>query len=260
MARDAGCEVVTYGLREGDFHAADIRFGTHGMCFRMSCPAGEIEISTRLAGSMNVLNLLAASAAAAARGLPLEEIVHGVKSARQVPGRFEVVDCGQPFTVIVDYAHTEDALRNLLTFARQWARRPGEKSSGEGRVILVFGCGGDRDRTKRPRMGRAAGEGSDFAVATSDNPRSEDPAAILAEMLPGLEASGRNFTVEPDRTKAIRLAIAEARENDVVAIAGKGHEKVQIFRDGTIPFDDVAVAHQAILDRLAEPGNGRGSV
>jgi UDP-N-acetylmuramoyl-L-alanyl-D-glutamate--2,6-diaminopimelate ligase len=256
IARDAGCEVVTYALEEGDFHAADIRFGTHGMCFRMLSPAGEIELSTRLAGSMNVLNLLAASAAATARGLSLAEIAQGVKNARQVPGRFEAVDCGQPFTVVVDYAHTEDALRNLLKLARQWVHRPGQKSRRDGRVIVVFGCGGDRDRTKRPRMGRAAGEGSDFAVATSDNPRSEDPAAILAEILPGLETSGEKFIIEPDRTKAIRKAIAEARENDVVAIAGKGHEKVQILGSQKIPFDDVAFAREAILDRMSDSRTG----
>ena len=150
-----------------------------------------------------------------------------------VPGRFQPVDAGQPFTVIVDYAHTDDALRNLTALARQMtARSPTAASSP------LFGCGGDRDRTKRPKMGQAAGEGSDFVVATSDNPRSEDPRAILAEIEPGLKATGVRYTVEPDRAAAIHLALAEAKPDDIVLIAGKGHEKEQILADRTIPFDD----------------------
>jgi UDP-N-acetylmuramoyl-L-alanyl-D-glutamate--2,6-diaminopimelate ligase len=148
------------------------------------------------------------------------------------------VDAGQPFTVIVDYAHTDDALRNLTGLARQMA-------SG-GRVITLFGCGGDRDRTKRPRMGEAAGHGSDFVVATSDNPRSEDPLAILAELEPGLKATGVKYAIEADRSTAIRVALNEARPGDVVLIAGKGHEKEQILADRTIPFDDAEVARAAL--------------
>lgn len=254
LARSAGSEVSTFGLDAGDFHAGGLEFGRQGTRFRMTTTAGESELHTRLAGTANVLNLLAASAAAMARGLSLEEIVRGVKSARQVPGRFETVDCGQPFTVIVDYAHTDDALRNVVQLARQWASARG------GRVMMVFGCGGDRDRGKRPRMGRAAGEGSDFVVVTSDNPRSEDPGTILSEILPGVEASGAAFVVEPDRMLAIRIAMAEAREDDVVVIAGKGHEKVQILRDRTIPFDDVAVARQAILDLQKAATGGQQNV
>ena len=203
-------------------------------------------MQTHLPGPVNVLNLLAASAAAMARGLSHEEIAHGVEAIAYVPGRFQTVNCGQPFTVAVDYAHTDDALRNLTRLARQLA------TPRHGRVITVFGCGGDRDRTKRPRMGQAAGEGSDFVVATSDNPRSENPAAILDEILPGLKASGVKFEVEPDRASAIRVAVGAAKENDVVLIAGKGHEKVQVLRDRTIPFDDAAEARDALLERYGK--------
>jgi UDP-N-acetylmuramoyl-L-alanyl-D-glutamate--2,6-diaminopimelate ligase len=248
LARAAGSEVVTYGLEQGDFHAMDIQLAAQSTRFRLVTPGGETDLHTHLAGPVNVLNLLAASAAAMARGLTLEEIARGVENIDSVPGRFQTVSCGQPFTVVIDYAHTDDALRNVTRLARLLA------SPRNGHVITVFGCGGDRDRTKRPRMGRAAGEGSDFVVATSDNPRSEEPTAILAEILPGLEAGGARFTVEPDRARAIRLAIAEAHDNDVVVIAGKGHEKMQILRDRTIPFDDAEQARQALFERFSTAG------
>lgn len=243
MARAAGCEVVEFGLNGGDFRAADLQLGANGTRFRMMTPTGSIELHTHLPGPVNVLNLLAASAAAMARGLTHEEIVRGVEAIAYVPGRFQTVDCGQPFTVAVDYAHTDDALRNVTRLARQLA------APRNGRVITVFGCGGDRDRSKRPRMGLAAGEGSDFVVATSDNPRTENPDEILLEILPGLKTSGVKFEVEADRASAIRLAVREAQENDVVVIAGKGHEKVQILRDRTIPFDDAEKAREALLER-----------
>jgi UDP-N-acetylmuramoyl-L-alanyl-D-glutamate--2,6-diaminopimelate ligase len=159
-----------------------------------------------------------------------------------VPGRFERVDCGQPFTVVVDYAHTDDALRNLTALAREFVSRGG----GTARVLTVFGCGGDRDRAKRPLMGEAAGRGSDFVVLTSDNPRSEDPRAIINDALVGLQKTGVKYTVEVDRRKAIALAIAEAHPGDIVLLAGKGHEKVQVTREGSHPFDDVEVAREAL--------------
>jgi len=246
LARSTGCEIVTYGLDDGDFRATNVQLAANGTRFRMITPDGEIDLHTYLPGPVNVLNLLAASTAALARGLTREEIVRGVESIACVPGRFQTVDCGQPFTVAIDYAHTDDALRNVTRLARQLA------APRNGRVITVFGCGGDRDRAKRPKMGRAAGDGSDFVVATSDNPRSENPDAILTEILPGLTASGVRFTVEPDRADAIRLAVDEARENDVVVIAGKGHEKVQILHHSTIPFDDVEEAREALLERYGK--------
>jgi UDP-N-acetylmuramoyl-L-alanyl-D-glutamate--2,6-diaminopimelate ligase len=246
MASAAGSEVVEFGLNRGDFRAADVQLAANGTRFRMITPTGNIELHTQLPGPVNVLNLLGASAAAIARGLTHEEIERGVETIAYVPGRFQTVDCGQSFTVAVDYAHTDDALRNVTRLARQLA------APRQGRVITVFGCGGDRDRTKRPRMGLAAGEGSDFVVATSDNPRSENPDAILLEILPGLKQSGVKFAVEPDRANAIRFAVREAQENDVVVIAGKGHEKVQILRDRTIPFDDAEQAREALLERYGK--------
>ena len=158
----------------------------------------------------------------------------------RVPGRFERVDCGQPFTVVVDYAHTDDALRNLTSLAREFV---GHTS---GRVITVFGCGGDRDRSKRPLMGEAAGRGSDFVVLTSDNPRSEDPLTIINDAVVGLQRSGVKYLSEPDRRAAIHFAIGEARPSEIVLIAGKGHEKVQITNDRVVPFDDHEVAAEAL--------------
>ena len=152
------------------------------------------------------------------------------------------MDCGQPFTVVVDYAHTDDALRNLTALAREFVQHAGPK----GRVITVFGCGGDRDRAKRPLMGEAAGRGSDFVVLTSDNPRSEDPLAIINDAMVGLQRSGVTYKTDPDRKAAITLAIEEANPGDIVLIAGKGHEKVQITREGSIPFDDAKVAHKVL--------------
>jgi UDP-N-acetylmuramoyl-L-alanyl-D-glutamate--2,6-diaminopimelate ligase len=157
------------------------------------------------------------------------------------------VDGGQPFTVIVDYAHTDDALRNLIALARQMTAPTG------GRVITLFGCGGDRDRTKRPKMGQAAGQASDLVIATSDNPRSEDPLAILAEIEPGLKTTEAHYTIEPDRAAAIKLALQKAEPRDVVLIAGKGHEKTQILATGSIPFDDSEIA----LSTLAQLGYGK---
>jgi UDP-N-acetylmuramoyl-L-alanyl-D-glutamate--2,6-diaminopimelate ligase len=191
---------------------------------------------------VNVYNVLAASAAAYARGCKGEAIANGVHNLSRVPGRFERVDCRQPFTVVVDYAHTDDALRNLTSLAREFV-----KASG-GRVITVFGCGGDRDRSKRPLMGEAAGNGSDFVVLTSDNPRSEDPLAIINDALVGLQRSGAKYSIENDRRAAIHLAIGEARADDIVLIAGKGHEQVQITRIGTVPFDDTQIAAEALRD------------
>jgi len=160
------------------------------------------------------------------------------------PFRFEVVPSPNDLTVVVDYAHTDDALRNLISLARELVKERG------GRVITLFGCGGDRDRTKRPKMGRAAGEGSDLVVLTSDNPRSEDPMAIIEEALAGVKETGTACIVEEDRAGAIEIAIRAARSGDIVLLAGKGHEKVQISKDGTVPFDDVTVS-AAVLRELA---------
>ncbi len=244
-ARRAGAEVRLYGIDQSDkcdWRVVNYSLLPSGAELEIETPAGSAKVISPLAGEVNILNLLAAFTAAHARGVPFEPLIESIPNLKPVPGRFQSVDAGQPFTVIVDYAHTDDALRNLILLAR---RITAQKSA---RVITVFGCGGDRDRTKRPKMGLAAGQGSDFVVATSDNPRSEDPMAILAEIEPGLKASGTRYVIEPDRAAAISLALHEAKADDVVLIAGKGHEKEQILAGCTIPFDDAQVAFAALSD------------
>jgi UDP-N-acetylmuramoyl-L-alanyl-D-glutamate--2,6-diaminopimelate ligase len=254
FARGQGSQVSTYGWSKADFHARDVAMTARGTQFRLICPQGSIKISSPLIGRVNVYNILAASAAALGRGCSLESVAQGVRTLKAVPGRFERVDCGQPFTVVVDYAHTDDALRNLTSLAGEFVKQ------NSGRVITVFGCGGDRDRSKRPLMGEAAGQGSDFVVLTSDNPRSEDPLAIINDAVIGLQRSGARYRTEPNRRAAIALAIGEARAGDIVLIAGKGHEKVQITPAGAIPFDDREVAAD-VLRKLGyeNPSNQEGT-
>jgi UDP-N-acetylmuramoyl-L-alanyl-D-glutamate--2,6-diaminopimelate ligase len=244
FSRKRSAVTLTYGWERGDFHTENVDISPRGTRFEMATPQEEekIPIFSPLIGRVNVYNILAAAAAGYARGCGSQAIARGVESLTHVPGRFERVDCGQPFTVVVDYAHTDDALRNLTALAREFVSRDG----GTARVLTVFGCGGDRDRAKRPLMGEAAGRGSDFVALTSDNPRSEDPCAIINDALVGLQKAGAKYTVEADRRKAIELATAEARPGDIVLIAGKGHEKVQVTRDGPHPFDDVEVAREAL--------------
>ncbi len=192
-------------------------------------------IQVGLGGTFNSMNSLAAATAAAALGVPPAAISVGLRAARPVPGRFEPVDAGQPFTVIVDFAHTPDGLREVLGAARA--------ASGDGRVIAVFGCGGDRDREKRPMMGAVAAELADFVVVTSDNPRSEDPLAIINAVVEGVAGDYRDRVVsEPDRRRAFAVAFRKANPGDVVVIAGKGHETTQTVGAEVIPFEDRAVA------------------
>ena len=228
--------LLTFGLTDNaELRADDLELGPRGARFR----ADGIELETRLRGRFNVENVLGAVAAARLLEIPDDAIAYGVRELRGVPGRFEAVDEGQPFAVLVDYAHTPDSLENVLRTARDLA---------QNRVICVFGCGGDRDRGKRPVMGRIASELADVAIVTSDNPRSEEPEAIIAEILAG----AGDAEVEPDRREAIARAIGEAAEGDVVVIAGKGHEQGQQFADRTIPFDDREMAREA-LRRLGAP-------
>ena len=243
FSRKRSSVVLTYGWQRGDFHAENVDITPRGTRFDMAAPENEkIPVFSPLIGRVNVYNILAAAAAGYARGCDAKAIFRGIESLTHVPGRFECADCGQPFTVVVDYAHTDDALRNLTALAREFVSRGARK----GRVLTVFGCGGDRDRAKRPLMGEAAGRGSDFVVLTSDNPRSEDPLAIINDALVGLQKTGVKYSVEADRRKAIALAIGEAEPGDIVLLAGKGHEKVQVTREGSLPFDDVAVAREAL--------------
>jgi len=244
VSKKRGSEVLTYGLVSGDLHAEKVAITPRGTRFDLVTPDEVVPVFSPLIGKVNVYNILAAAGAAYGRACKVDAIARGIGSLARVPGRFERVDCKQPFTLVVDYAHTDDALRNLTSLAREFVQQAKQK----GRVISVFGCGGDRDRAKRPLMGEAAGRGSDFVVLTSDNPRNEDPLAIINDAMVGLQRSGAKYKVEADRKTAIALAIREAAPGDIVLIAGKGHEKVQITREGSTPFDDVEVVRQVLRD------------
>jgi UDP-N-acetylmuramoyl-L-alanyl-D-glutamate--2,6-diaminopimelate ligase len=224
-----------------DYSAHQLRSGIADARFNVQTPDGELEIATKLPGAFNVANALAALATTHRLGVPLATISAALAGAAPAPGRFQALDEGQPFAVLVDYAHTPDSLENVLRAAR---------ALSDGRLICVFGCGGDRDRGKRPRMGAISAELADLTVITSDNPRSEDPASIVEEILRGAVAARRNgHTVEAivERRDAIAHAITLARSGDVVVIAGKGHEQGQEFAGGRkIPFDDVAVAREQL--------------
>ena len=234
-------DVTTYAIdHEADYRARDVQFDTAGSRFRVETPEGELRVTTRLPGLFNVQNALAALAATHALGVPPATAAEALAEAQRVPGRFEPVDEGQPFAVLVDYAHTPDSLENVLRAARGLT---------SGRLHVVFGAGGDRDRAKRPLMG-AASTLADRVVVTSDNPRSEDPEAIVDEVLAG---AGPDAEREVDRRRAIARVIDGAAAGDVVVIAGKGHEQGQEFAGGRKePFDDVTVAREAL--RAAQAG------
>ena len=238
---DAGVPTTTYAVAsEADVVATDVLVDAGGSTFRVS---GR-EVRTPLRGAFNVSNCVAAIAATEVLGIDPDAAVRGVAAVREVPGRMEPVEAGQDFLVVVDYAHTPDSIRNVLAAARPLTT---------GRVIVVFGCGGDRDRAKRSAMGMAATEGADLTVVTSDNPRSEDPSAIIAEIEPGAAAGRGRYVVERDRRAAIRLALAEARGGDVVVVAGKGHETVQELAGRTVPFDDRVVVREELEALGARP-------
>ncbi len=228
---------------EADYRAADVDFDAAGARFLCHAPDGVVEVRTALPGEFNVANALAAIAAAGTLGIGAERAAAALVGAGRVPGRFEPIEEGQPFTVLVDYAHTPDSLANVLRAARRLTA---------GRLVCAFGCGGDRDRDKRPLMGRIAADLADACVITSDNPRSEDPAAIIAEIVAGSGPptgidSGAGIEVEPDRRRAIARALAVADAGDAVVIAGKGHEQGQEFEGGRkLPFDDREVAREAL--------------
>jgi UDP-N-acetylmuramoyl-L-alanyl-D-glutamate--2,6-diaminopimelate ligase len=237
-AMAAGC-VVTYGVSsECDLRATDIDATARSLCFTLAAGGERHHVRMRLGGLFNVANALAAAGAARALGLDWPAVARGLGEATGVPGRFESVEAGQDYAVIVDYAHSPDGLENLLRSARALSPR---------RLLVVFGCGGDRDRTKRPLMGGIAARLADRIFITSDNPRSEEPAAILEEILAGVPERARPATsLDADRRASIHAAVAEAKPGDVVLIAGKGHETYQIFATETIHFDDREVAREAI--------------
>jgi UDP-N-acetylmuramoyl-L-alanyl-D-glutamate--2,6-diaminopimelate ligase len=233
LADEFDCVTFSAEGAEADFAARDVSFDAAGAGFSV----GGTHVRTRLPGHFNVANALGAFAAASALGVSPEVAAEGLDRAERVPGRFEPVDEGQAFAVLVDYAHTPDSLENVLRAARRL---------GEGRLIVVFGAGGDRDRDKRPKMGRAGAGLSDLAIVTSDNPRSEDPDSIVAEVVAGIE-NGSAYEVEPERRAAIALALGKAEPGDTVVIAGKGHEQGQEFENGRkVPFDDRQVAREEL--------------
>jgi UDP-N-acetylmuramoyl-L-alanyl-D-glutamate--2,6-diaminopimelate ligase len=233
---------LTYGLEPGaDITTRKPALSFSGLEFTADTPIGKIEVRSPLVGRINVYNILAAIGAGVALDLKREVIAAGIAQLSSVPGRFERIDLGQPFLVVVDYAHTDDALRNLLSTAK-------ELNAG-GRIITLFGCGGDRDRTKRPLMGEAAGRSSDIVVLTSDNPRSEDPLLIINDAIVGVQRTKAKFLVEPDRERAIEIALDQARPGDIVLLAGKGHETSQVLRDRSIDFDDREVARRMLRQR-----------
>ncbi|MEO8595063.1 MAG: UDP-N-acetylmuramoyl-L-alanyl-D-glutamate--2,6-diaminopimelate ligase [Candidatus Solibacter sp.] len=234
----SGTEVLWYGLGpDAALRPRHIASGFQGLRFDLQYGKQRIPIESPLIGKINVYNILAACAAGISYGLAPDVVARGIAQLKAVPGRFERVDEGQPFVVVVDYAHTDDALRNVISVAR---------GLNPKRVITLFGCGGDRDRAKRPLMGQAAAEASDFVVLTSDNPRSEDPLAIMNDALVGIRRTDVPHVVEPDRQSAIKRALIEAREGDIVILAGKGHEPYQVLKDKTIDFDDRAVAREVL--------------
>jgi len=249
---EAGGRPVTYAIgRPADITPGPLSFSLDGLTFDVRTPRGTLHVRSTLVGRPNVYNILAAVSTATALDLPFDAIERGVQALAGVPGRFEMVSGKKDeVTVVVDYAHTDDALRNLLETARPLAR---------GRLITVFGCGGDRDRTKRPLMGAVAGRLSDLIVITSDNPRSEDPNRIIEEIQRGITSdtrknAGQRLLTIVDRGAAIAKAIELARPGDLVLIAGKGHEKYQVIGDRVLPFDDVAVAREALSRRRTNSG------
>jgi len=262
---NSGPDIITCGLQTGaDIRAHDITNSSRGLSFKVFLYDRILDISSPLIGLFNVYNILAAIGAAASLKVPDEAIIQGIKSLDMIAGRFEKVDAGQGFLSVIDYAHTEDALERLITTARellgqsvnqennkQRIKRK-EKKNGSGigvlgpspRIITVFGCGGDRDKGKRPVMGEVATRYSDFAVITSDNPRSEEPLAIIRDIEAGV--TGKNYLIEPDRREAIRKAVDLAKDGDIVLVAGKGHEDYQEIQGVRYPFSDRDVLREAI--------------
>ncbi|TVY00579.1 UDP-N-acetylmuramoyl-L-alanyl-D-glutamate--2,6-diaminopimelate ligase [Cohnella terricola] len=244
FAKMTAAEVLTYGIeKKADLQASEVRIAAGGTSFKLESFRGSRQVKLKLVGKFNVYNALAALGAALCEGIGLDEAITSLERIGGVPGRVEPVDAGQDFAVIVDYAHTPDGLENVLNTVKELAT---------GNVICVFGCGGDRDRTKRPIMGRIASDLADKIIVTSDNPRTEDPELIIRDIEAGLKEAGATrdrYELEPDRRAAIEKAVEMASPGDVVLIAGKGHEAYQIIGNVTHDFDDRLVAKEAIRSR-----------
>ncbi len=254
-------KTVTYGLEsDAEITTKKFQLTFNGLAFAAQTPNGKVQVASPLVGRINVHNILAAIGAAQALGFSTEIIESGIRSLESVSGRFQRIDLGQPYFVVVDYAHTDDALENLIRTAREL--------NPKGRIITLFGCGGGKDRTKRPVMGEVTGRLSDLTILSSDNPRTEDPLKIISDIIVGLQKTNGKYLIEPDREKAIGVAMDEARAGDIVLLAGKGHENSQILADRTLEFDDRNIARQALRERghgetqteigTKEPKNGSG--
>src|SRR5438309_3012923 len=240
---------VGYGLQSGaQLTTKKFQLTFSGVAFTAQTPNGKIEIEASLVGRINVYNILAAIGAAQALGIGNDVIARGIRNLKSVSGRFQPIAMGQAFLVVVDYAHTDDALENLIRTAREL--------NPKGRIITLFGCGGEKDRTKRPVMGEGAGRPSGRTILSSDNPRSEDQLKIISDIIVGLQKTAGKYLIEPDREKAISLAMDEARAGDMVLLAGKGHENYQILADRTLEFDDREMARRALRDRGFEGPRG----
>ncbi len=237
LTSEKKARVLTYGISDtADVRAKDIRFSFQGLKFKL-CHKECIDIRSKLIGRYNVYNILASASCGIAMGMSMKDIARAVEEVPLLQGRLEKIDCGQDFLVFVDYAHTENGLESVLKALREL---------GPERLIVVFGCGGDRDKSKRPKMGRVSSELSDKMFITSDNPRNEDPMGIIDGIKSGIPAKNNNYTIEPDRFRAIDLALKEARRGDIVLVAGKGHETYQIFKNTTLPFDDREVVKRIL--------------
>ncbi|MEF9951808.1 MAG: UDP-N-acetylmuramoyl-L-alanyl-D-glutamate--2,6-diaminopimelate ligase [Clostridium sp.] len=233
-------KVLTYGLtNEAMLYAEDITISSTGTEFTVYYNGENTKISLHLPGKFNVYNSLGCIGAALLMGLSLETIKVGLESLLSVPGRSEKIASDKGFTLIIDYAHTPDGLTNILSSTREYTK---------GRLIALFGCGGDRDRTKRPLMGKAAGDIADFCIVTSDNPRSEEPALIVEDIMPGVKESGCEYVIIVDRKEALKYAIDNAKKDDVIVVAGKGHETYQILKDKTIDFNEKEIVLQFLKE------------
>lgn len=239
LAAEAPCDCMTYAIEEkADLQASDIKISVRGVTFLVKTKNATVPIRLGIPGRFSVYNAVAAMGASLSLGFDTDDVTKGLVIAKGVKGRVEVVNTGREYTVIIDYAHTPDGLKNIISTVREFAR---------GRVVTLFGCGGDRDKAKRPLMGEVAGQLSDFCIVTSDNPRSEKPSAIIEDILAGLDPTGCKYVVIENRRDAIRYALTHAEPDDIVILAGKGHETYQILADKTIEFDERKIIAE-ILD------------
>ncbi|HOM43919.1 MAG TPA: UDP-N-acetylmuramoyl-L-alanyl-D-glutamate--2,6-diaminopimelate ligase, partial [Bacillota bacterium] len=240
--RNNGIKLITYGIdNKADIMAKNIDITSKGVGFTIVTPEYEAELNISIPGKFSVYNALAAASAAYAEGLDRDVIREGLSKVDNVPGRSEIIKTNTPYTVIIDYAHTPDGLQNILASVKEYAK---------GRIITLFGCGGDRDKEKRPIMGNIAGRMSDYCIITSDNPRTEEPMDIIMQIEAGIKSTGCDYICIENRRDAIKFALATAKPDDIVLLAGKGHETYQILRDRTIPFDERDIVEELLREEV----------